>query len=863
MISELTLWRRLEGLDVILPAERNPDKDTLDFLVIVNSKTEFIFRAFQLHPQCARLTWVDFGVAKVFSEPRQIVNKLIACDFAPPGFTAPGCWDAPIRATDFVSWRYAGGFFTLDAASAAAFHVANRQVIDNLLPKLTWEVNVWTWMECEQILGGTNGIRLNWYAANHDDSLLDFASSESWNLALKSNTKIEPIAMRQRPRLCLNMIVRNESAIIKRALKSIVGVVSSCVICDTGSTDETQDLILSFCYEHGILCELHTFPFVDFSQARNQALDLARQSALEFEYLLLFDADMELVVDDPSALDRLHADAALLVQENTTISYRNVRLLRRKAAGRYVGATHEALSVNGEIADLDGLRFIDHADGSSRPEKLDRDERMLRAALAEHAADARSMFYLAQTLRDAHRYQEAIEWYSKRCGVGGWAEECWYSQYQKAVCLLELGETTAFVSACLDAYAMRPTRAEPLIFLARFYTNTGKHDASLLLLEQAALIPWPQNDRLFVERDAYGDVYRELTSISGFYSVYPERRRRGHDTCEALAVDSQTTPQRRYTARSNLFYYAMPLHEICPGAITRKIDIKLPHPFVATNPSFVLDGDCYRGIVRGVNYDLSNGRYTVHDDDGVIRTSNFLVRIDGQSQIVDVHQMLDLSKLKRATQAGICGFEDCRLFHWQGGWWCSATARDLAQDARATIVLLKLNQDGDFENAFPMMGFGDDQHQKNWMPIAGDRLRYVYSCGPAIVLDASAADGSFVVESSRDPGPALDHWRGGSQLIPWRDGFLAVVHEAHNTDQGRQYLHRFVAFDSTHEPVAASNGFFINNLGVEFVAGLTPGLDGCTVLVSFGSKDCEAWTALIPVDEVQALLHPFSSGKQQ
>ena len=79
--------------------------------------------------------------------------------------------------------------------------------------------------------------------------------------------------------------------------------------------------------------------------------------------------------------------------------------------------------------------------------------------------------------------------------------------------------------------------------------------------------------------------------------------------------------------------------------------------------------------------------------------------------------------------------------------------------------------------------------------------------------------------------------------------------------RGRQYLHRFVGFDATKKPVAASSGFHFNSLGVEFAAGLTPSIDGASVLVSYGAGDCAAWIATVPVAAIQDLLKPLTSGR--
>lgn len=46
--------------------------------------------------------------------------------------------------------------------------------------------------------------------------------------------------------LCLNMIVRNESKIITRLLNSVLPIIDTYLICDTGSTDDTISIIKDF-----------------------------------------------------------------------------------------------------------------------------------------------------------------------------------------------------------------------------------------------------------------------------------------------------------------------------------------------------------------------------------------------------------------------------------------------------------------------------------------------------------------------------------------------------------------------------------------------------------------------------------------
>ena len=44
-------------------------------------------------------------------------------------------------------------------------------------------------------------------------------------------------------KIALNMIVKNESKIIIRLLESVLPIVDSYCICDTGSTDDTKEII--------------------------------------------------------------------------------------------------------------------------------------------------------------------------------------------------------------------------------------------------------------------------------------------------------------------------------------------------------------------------------------------------------------------------------------------------------------------------------------------------------------------------------------------------------------------------------------------------------------------------------------------
>jgi len=339
-------------------------------------------------------------------------------------------------------------------------------------------------------------------------------------------------------KLCLNMIVKNEAAILERCLSAVAPWIDAWVIADTGSDDRTPELVERFFASRAIPGELHRIEFRDFGYARNRALDLARASPLRFDYLLLADADMELRVERADFRDRLDAHAYALRQQNE-IAYWNVRLVRRDVPSRYVGVTHEFLDVGPPAPRCEDAWFVDHACGSNRVDKFERDIRLLRGALAEDPRDTRAMFYLAQSQRDAGRLAEARDTYRQRIALGGWEEETWYASYQVARLSESLGDDAARVDeAYRETYRRRPTRAEPLVDLARRSRERGDPAMALLYARAACATPMPA-DQLFVDVATYAWRALDELAIAGWYAG-------AH--AEGRAAADRLLAERRYPA---------------------------------------------------------------------------------------------------------------------------------------------------------------------------------------------------------------------------------------------------------------------------------------------------------------------------
>ena len=129
-------------------------------------------------------------------------------------------------------------------------------------------------------------------------------------------------------------------------------------------------------------------------------------------------------------------------------------------------------------------------------------------------------YYLGQSWRDAGELERALAAFQVRAGnPAGWDQERWYARYQVACCLERLGRPPAEVAeAYLDAYAAMPSRAEPLVELARLERGRERYEVAVLYARAARQIPDPGPDALFVDRDAYAWRADDELAISCYWS---------------------------------------------------------------------------------------------------------------------------------------------------------------------------------------------------------------------------------------------------------------------------------------------------------------------------------------------------------
>lgn len=300
------------------------------------------------------------------------------------------------------------------------------------------------------------------------------------------------------------MIVKDEVGTLPGLFASCRGVIDCWVICDTGSSDGTQELIRRELA--GIPGELHERPWVDFGTNRTESLRFARGAA---DYLLILDADTTIEVA-PGTLDGLTDDAYMLRHEEGGTVYFTKRLVRGDLEWRYVGAVHEYITSEDErtTGRLDGLTIASRSVGALRTGRFERDARLLEAGLELDPGDARARFYLAQTYRDLafqrgdeRMLERAAEEYQRRADMPGWIEETYVARYQAGVLLARLGRWPEAAETFTQAWELRPERLEAAHALAAGLRERRRYRTAHRLTTLAAdLEPLPvPGDVLFVE----------------------------------------------------------------------------------------------------------------------------------------------------------------------------------------------------------------------------------------------------------------------------------------------------------------------------------------------------------------------------
>lgn len=680
-------------------------------------------------------------------------------------------------------------------------------------------------------------------------------------------------------KICLTMIVKNESKIIERCLNSVKDTIDCISICDTGSTDNTVQVIEDYMHKNKIPGKVYHDEWKNFGSNRTQSAQYAKKTLeelnypLEKSYLLFLDADMIFVKEPSFDKNQLTENSYMLLQKMTSCEFYNKRLVRASLPWTCVGVTHEywtCKTVPPKEIKLTSAWIDDLDDGGCKSDKFERDVQMLLKGLTEEPYNPRYMFYLAQSYRCLKKYEEAIQWYQTRVNMRGWPEEVWFSKYMIGQCYEEMGRWDKALEAHLDAYQYRPERAEPLQNISTYYRNNHKYGLAYLFAKLGSLIPYPNKDTLFISYPVYDYLLDQDLSIAAYYTPYKEE---GCTANNRLMLKKGIPPSIKNQAYKNATSYAS-----CLKAAYKPVVIDLPviregstiH-YNPMNPSIQKSETGYDLICRTVNYiqigALHFKSLDVLDPSNTVKTRNFLVKYDKEFNRLSQQEIVEALPRVKYHFTNIVGLEDPRLFKMNGSFWFSCTTTDTNPCKKHQISLCKLSDDHtgsiiQVDKLIPLFGPNPTVCEKNWLPfLVDDELYMVYSYAPFTIYKPTIDIKRGVVNQAayltyNTEGYDLSRFSGSAAPIPFDDGYLMLIHET-IIDNQRTYLHRFLTFNKEFKIQKVSNPFIFLHKGIEYAASMTIDHTGKNLIIPIGLEDREAHLCFVSLDTVREMLKPL------
>lgn len=640
------------------------------------------------------------------------------------------------------------------------------------------------------------------------------------------------------PTLCLNMIVKNESKIILRLLESVVSIIDCYCISDTGSTDNTIELIETFFENHNIPGKIVPEPFQNFEYNRNFAL---KSCVGMSDYVLLMDADM--ILENTNNFDKRElskADAFTILQGTPDFYYQNMRIVKNSGLFCYVGVTHEYISTppdtrNGNLKKNE-LFINDVGDGGSKSDKFERDIRLLSEALEKdpkRLAD-RYLFYLANSYCDSGQFDKAIETYKKRIEIGGWVQETWTCYYRIGLCYKRMDKMADAVYYWLDAYNYYPDRVENLYEVIHHYRNIGRHRIANDIYKLAKSIIDKNLDRdgyLFLHNDMYTyKIEYEYSIIACYLGVFNV-----NDQIVAIFNNTNDNSIRNNTL-CNMKFYKDIIKTTCVidfGSIKNFTIGDKSIKFSSSSTCIVpkKNSDNYFLNMRYVNYWIDeHGAY--HNCDQIITVNKF-IELSRDFKVLDEKEFITENDGRRYL-----GIEDVRIFpNDKNPDEFDFIGTGYHPDCTIGVSVGKYDILNDILMPIDIKpNFTKSDCEKNWVFVPYKNENHIiYKWGPLQICKINYDTKELELVETRDNMPKMfHHVRGSTCAAVFEDELWFVLHIV-SYESPRYYYHIIAVFDNSMNLKRFSAPFKFQNECIEYCLGLVVEKD--RVIIPYSSWD--------------------------
>lgn len=318
----------------------------------------------------------------------------------------------------------------------------------------------------------------------------------------------------RRSTISVCMIVKNEEKNIEDCLKSVKRIADEIVIVDTGSTDNTKGIVAQY------TDKIYDFEWCDdFSAARNFSISKATK-----DFILWIDAD-DLLENPPMIIKELKEDRDAynfnIIYGNNTFCH--VRLFRNYRGVKFRGMVHEVPDLGSlSLKEKTNLNIIHKTVKHSTEDRTERNYRILKKDVAAHPNSSRARFYLANTLREMGRLDEALMEYRTYFKIASWKDEIWMAHKYVAQIHMKKKNYRQAIKTLLTMIEIGDWWAESYYYLGECYFHLGNLQKCINWMSMAAATPMPDST-LFKETRVYQDLpYRYLATCYETLKDYPK-----------------------------------------------------------------------------------------------------------------------------------------------------------------------------------------------------------------------------------------------------------------------------------------------------------------------------------------------------
>ena len=618
------------------------------------------------------------------------------------------------------------------------------------------------------------------------------------------------------PTLCLNMIVKNEEKIILRLITSVLPIIDTYCICDTGCTDSTIEIIETFFKSKNISGKIVREPFQNFEYNRNFALNSCDDSA---DYILLLDADMNLKIGDFNKKILLNFDTINILQGSDDFYYANSRIIKNDKKHKYIGVTHEYLSSPDNakyfLLDKKTLFINDIGDGGCKGNKYQRDIQLLLKGIEDEPKNERYHFYLANSYYDTGQYEAAIPYYKKRIAFGGWGQELWYSNYRIGLSYSNMNKLQEAVYYWLEAYHVCPERIENLYEIMKHYSYSSKQKISKIFYDLAVSTLSKNHNRdnfLFLQNDIYTyKLYYEYMVLAYYIQI------RDINDELILVLNNCNNSQTLNSTLSNYKFYKTILTPLEWHDFNNKIlqVINTKQVLFNSSSSCIIPNPYEKGYllnIRYVNYNIDkNGGY--HDCDDHIITLNKCIKLSEDFSVL-TENMIEFDFVNKRY----IGVEDVRIYYDKYSEKLKCIGTGLHENGRIGVC------DGEYDiNSNKILNlrelkssFNNEHCEKNWVLFDyNESTHIVYKWYPLTICNINDNTSKLEVVETRETPKMFSLFRGSSCGYKYNNEIWFVVHIV-SYETPRHYYHCIVVFDDKMELLRYSMPFKFEGEPIEY-----------------------------------------------